>query len=101
METHFQVESARLAVVAGHELLLLCLDVQSFPGKSPGASKSCVANVLDVGSSSSSSKSPSAGVMKAKGTCRLVGLKSAKKPTEGFSSGKDNINLDWDKAEKL
>lgn len=63
METHFQDDSARLAVSAGEELLQRSSDVQRSLGKSPALFSSRVTKPLDVGSSS---KSPSASVKKTK-----------------------------------
>lgn len=67
-------------------------DVQSLLRKSSALFGSCVTKALDVGSSSD--RSPSAGAMKTKRPRIATGLKGAKNATDGWSSCKDNIDLD-------
>lgn len=77
VETHFQVQSARLAVSAGVELLRQFSDVQSSLEKSSALSSSRVAKELDVGSRSN--KSPSVRSEKGRKPRKASGSKGAKK----------------------
>lgn len=65
METHFRVESARLAQNAEDELLRQSSDIKSLFGKFSALFSGRFTKALDVGGSS---KSPSASVKKGKGT---------------------------------
>lgn len=92
MESHFHVESIRLSVSAGNELLLRFFEKHSSPVKSTSLSSAQVSNSLDVGSSSS--KSLFLPALKARKPGRASGSKSGKKAAEGPSSGAENIDVD-------
>lgn len=88
METHFKVESARLAGSTGKEMPRRFLNVQSSLGKSLALFIGFVTKALDMGSNSV--KSPFTGAKKAKRPRKGSG---SKQRTEGPSSGNDNIDF--------
>lgn len=99
METHFQVEYARLAVSTEDDLLRRSSDVKKSPGKSFVLFCSCVAKALDVCSSSSESSSVSAKTRKQ--PRRKSGSERARKRTKFPSGGKNNIDIDKAQADVL
>lgn len=92
LETHFQVECARLNESVRNALLRWFSDAQSSLGKISALFSSRVAKALDVGSSSS--KMPSVCTEKAWKPRIASCSKRATKPVEGPSSGNGNVYVE-------